>query len=35
MFRFPPSEIDRLTAAELLRWHSAAVRIHRQTGGRR
>ena len=29
-FKFPPSELERFTARELLRWHNAALRINKQ-----
>lgn len=33
VFHFPPSEIDRLTPAQLIRWHRAARRIHKAQHG--
>ena len=29
-FRFPPSELERLTPSKLLRWHAAAGRLQKQ-----
>ena len=31
-FRFPPSELERMTPRQLMRWHRAATRIQRQLG---
>lgn len=33
VFRFPPSELDRLTLTKLHQWHRAARRIQKQTRG--
>ena len=34
-FHFQPSEIKRMTVAELLRWHGQACRIQKQVTGKR
>lgn len=35
VFKWPPSELDRLTAADLSMWHAQAVRIGRELERRR
>lgn len=33
VFHIQPSELDRMTVKDLLKWHSAATRINRQLRG--